>query len=119
MRTYCAENNLWIAPTLDLIQRVEFVRDTPYRDLFAKQFPRIAGSGLDYECVRMWKLGRSIITRGYHPTCPIRVMQIDEKTVIRDGWHRVRILRALEIEFKCESGGGQVNNVQYCFTSSN
>ncbi len=119
MKNYWIENNHWIAPTLDLIQLVEFVRDTPYRDLFVKQFPHIAESGLDYECVRMWKLGRSIIENGYQPATPIRVEQKDGKTVIRDGWHRLRVLRALEIELKPEAGSDQVNNVQYRITSSN
>ncbi len=99
MEDYLEENDYWTEPTLDLIQRTDFVQDTPYRDLFAKQFPRVSETGLDYECVRMWKLGRSIIENGYKQGDPILIRRTPKGIVVKSGWHRTRVLAALEIDF--------------------
>ena len=100
MEDYWQENQFWIEPTLDLIQREEFVLDTPYRKLFAKHFPRVTESGVNYECRRMWQLGRSIIENGYQPTSQIRVETKKGITRIKAGWHRARVLRALGIDYE-------------------
>ena len=100
MEDYWRENQFWIEPTLDLIQMEVFVLNTPYRRLFAKQFHRVTEAGVDYECVRMWKLGRSIIENGYQPTSQIRVETKKGITRIKAGWHSARVLRALGIDYE-------------------
>jgi len=102
MKDYWQENQFWVEPVLDLIQREVFVLDTPYRRLFARQFPRVTEAGVDYECIRIWKLGRSIIENGYYEISPIMVEKHGDRIVIRAGWHRTRVLRALDLPVPVE-----------------
>jgi len=71
---------------LELIENDSFVLDTQYRQWFKKNFIGVREATVDYECRRMYELGRSIIQNGQ-----------TEPITKNDGWHRTQILNALNI----------------------